>query len=506
MPVKMEHRTLEDKILLTITATATLVLSPFLIMSVMAGDIAHIAVDSTAVGGFFAVFLGVWFTSNVHLFSGIFALLAQVTILIGIHIKGMALIYWLFPIIIASFYLLPTALACIFNFILISVGCFLISDQFDTFTFPRLLAAFIVTNIFALIFSVFMQNKNRQLLEKDKTNQHHNTILELIASSSNLANIFSAIVDAIEDEFPNVRCSILLVDKSRQGLELGAAPNLPEAYHRAIEALEVTPNAGYAVATGTRVIIDDLAAHSDWPELQNVAKSAQLVSCWSEPILGNQGNILGSFDIFYRKRVSPKPTEFKLIEQFVNLARIAIERDKTDRLIWQQANYDHLTGLPNRNLLHEHLAHAVQAAKRDEKQLAIAMLDLDKFKYVNDTFGHNAGDKVLIECSQRIQETVRETDIAARLGGDEFIIVLLGTQSAEIDSVANKLLNALAQPYAIQGESAYCTASIGIAFYPSDAATIDSLLKCADQAMYQAKLEGRNSAYYFADQPQAQAT
>ncbi|MGB3386005.1 MAG: diguanylate cyclase [Marinomonas sp.] len=505
MTVKMENRTLEDKILLTITATATLVLSPFLIMSMMAGDTAHIAVDFAAVGGIFAIFLGVWFTSNVPLFSAIFAILAQVTILIGIYIKGVALIYWLFPIIIASFYLLPTLIAGVFNFLLITIGCLLIYEQFDSFTLPRLIAAFIVTNIFALIFSVFMQNKNRQLLEKDQINQHHNTILELIASSSTLSKVLSSIVKAIENEFPDARCGILLLDKTGKRLTLGAAPSLPEAYHNAIKELEIRPDAGYAAATGARVIIEDIAAHSDWPTLQKAAKSAQLASCWSEPILGNQGNVLGSFDIFYRKQLTPKVSEFKLIEQFVNLARIAIEREKADRIIWRQANYDNLTGLPNRNLLQEHLAASINAAQREKRQLAITMLDLDKFKHVNDTLGHGAGDSVLVECSKRIQACIRKSDIAARLGGDEFIIVFSGTAPTEIDMIGNTLLQALAEPYVIQGESVYCTASIGIAFYPDDGVSIDGLLKSADQAMYQAKTEGRNSVYYFSEDTPSKA-
>ncbi|MBU3005546.1 bifunctional diguanylate cyclase/phosphodiesterase [Paraglaciecola arctica] len=128
------------------------------------------------------------------------------------------------------------------------------------------------------------------------------------------------------------------------------------------------------------------------------------------------------------------------------------------------------------------------------------MLDLDKFKDVNDSLGHEAGDHVLIECSKRIKNCIRKNEIAARLGGDEFIIVFLGTTLPEdIDNIGQKLISALAQPYVIQEKNVYCSASIGIAFYPDDATDIDTLLRNADQAMYRAKTRGRNNVDYFTE-------
>ncbi|WP_199271390.1 EAL domain-containing protein [Paraglaciecola sp. L1A13] len=503
MTVKMEHRTLEDKILLTITAAATLVLFPFLITSFFADDKEHIAVDFVAVGGIFTIFLGVWFTSKIKLFSGLFAVLAQVTILMGIYLKGAGLIYWLFPIIIAGFYLLPILFASIFNILLITVACLLTYEQFDSFTLPRIIAAFVVTNIFSLIFSMFMQNKNRQLSEKDKISQLRNNILESIASSSKLSKVLPAVAHAIENEFPDAICSILLLDKTGKRLVLGAAPSLPDFYNKALDGLAIgqgVSSSGTAAFTGKRVVVADIATHPYWASWKALAQKAGLAACWSEPIIGNQGNVLGTFSIYHRKISAPKPSEFKLIEQFASLARIAIEREKADQLIWQQANYDSLTNLPNRNLLQEHLANAIANAQRENKQLAIAMLDLDKFKDVNDSLGHGAGDTVLIECSKRIKSAIRKNDIAARLGGDEFIIVLVGTTIPEdIDNIGQKLSNVLAQPYIIEEKKVYCTASIGIAFYPDDALSSDALLRNADQAMYHAKMRGRNSVHYFTD-------
>ena len=198
----------------------------------------------------------------------------------------------------------------------------------------------------------------------------------------------------------------------------------------------------------------------------------------------------------------PQPTkhDINLINQFANLASIAIEREQTSQLIWQQANYDALTQLPNRNMLREHLKTAVKNADRTNSKLAIAMLDLDKFKDVNDSLGHDAGDLLLIETSKRISDCLRTNDIVARLGGDEFVILMIdSTGEPGVDIVGNRLLNALAMPYQIQQNIVYCTASVGVAIYPDDAKNVDTLMRNADQAMYSAKSKGRNGVHYFTE-------
>ena len=354
MMPKMKGRGLEEKILLAITAAATTILFPFLITSILAHDKAHIIVDLIAVGGIFIIFLGVWFTSKIRFFTGLFAIVAHVNILIGIYIKGAGLIYWLFPIIIASYYLLPIIVASSFNFLLITIACFFTYEQFDSFTLPRIMASFVVTNIFSLIFSVFMKSKNNQLLEKDKISQLRNNILELIASSSPLPKILTAITHAIENEFSNARCSILLIDKTGKYLEVAAAPNLPDLYHEVMNGLVIgqgIASSGAAAYTGQRVIVEDVSSHPYWASWTALAKKNKLEACWSEPLIDKQGKVLGTFSIYHSKKSTPKTADFELIEQFANLACIAIEREKADQIIWQQANYDSLTNLPNRNLL-----------------------------------------------------------------------------------------------------------------------------------------------------------
>ncbi len=493
----------EKKILLTVTAIALLGLLPFLLLSIKANDGAQIIIDIIAIFGITIIFSGVWFTQKTQFFSGLLAIFIQITMISAIYVKGASLIYWVFPIIIAGFYLLPPVSASILNSILVIMTCSLTYAQFNSFDLPRIIAALILTTVFSLAFSLFMKNRNQQLFENEKVSRLRNNILELIASSAKLSEVLPAILISIEKEYHGAMCSILLLDNSKKHLVLGSAPNLPKFYNEAVNGIKIghgVGSCGTAAYTGKRVIVDDISSHPYWAPWTEIAKKAKLAACWSEPIIDNQGNILGTFAIYHKKISTPKAIDFILIEQFANLARIAIEREQADKLIWQQANFDSLTHLPNRNLLHEHLVTAIKNAKRDGLQLAVAMLDLDNFKDVNDSLGHATGDALLVECSKRIKNSIRKNDIVARLGGDEFVVLIIGAQSvANIDNVVQKLLSTLAQPYKLEQKTIYSTVSIGIAIYPDDAQDRSVLLRSADQAMYSAKAQGRNSIHYFTE-------
>ncbi|GAB1049080.1 MAG: hypothetical protein SPiTSB_33730 [Shewanella algae] len=185
------------------------------------------------------------------------------------------------------------------------------------------------------------------------------------------------------------------------------------------------------------------------------------------------------------------------------LRRVALFSDITDkkqneRLIWRQANYDALTGLPNRRMFTEHLGNEIRKAKRHGHGFALLFLDLDFFKEVNDTLGHDMGDLLLVETSERLQACVRESDVVARLGGDEFTLLLSDVQDHNgVERVANHILSSLAEPFKLGDETAFISASIGITLYPDDGQTVELLLKHADQAMYAAKDQGRNRFNYF---------
>ena len=167
-------------------------------------------------------------------------------------------------------------------------------------------------------------------------------------------------------------------------------------------------------------------------------------------------------------------------------------------LIWKQANFDPLTGLPNRRMFHDRLRHEVKKVQRAGLQLAVLFIDIDNFKEVNDTLGHPMGDILLIEAARRIADCVRETDTVARLGGDEFTVLLNEIDDVgSIERVSSSILKRLAEPFSLGSNSVLSSASIGITLYPNDTTAIDDLLKNADQAMYVAKNQGRNRYSYF---------
>lgn len=194
------------------------------------------------------------------------------------------------------------------------------------------------------------------------------------------------------------------------------------------------------------------------------------------------------------------------VHRYVGLFSDITEKKKSEELIWTQANFDPLTRLPNRRMFNDRLAQDIKKAHRAGSKLALLFLDLDRFKEVNDSLGHDAGDGLLIEAAQRIASCVRESDTVARLGGDEFIVILseLGDRSS-VERIATAILNALAQPFALGSEVAHVSASLGITLYPDDATTPGAILKNADQAMYAAKNSGRNRFSYFTSVMQEEA-
>ncbi|XLZ68950.1 EAL domain-containing protein [Massilia sp. SR12] len=174
------------------------------------------------------------------------------------------------------------------------------------------------------------------------------------------------------------------------------------------------------------------------------------------------------------------------------------EKKETEALIWQQANFDTLTQLPNRRMFLDRLQHDILKSRRDGTRIAILFIDLDHFKEVNDTLGHHQGDVLLVEAARRIGACVRQSDTVSRLGGDEFTVIL--PELAEVDRVegiAQHIIDSLRMPFQLGQEQAFISASIGITIYPDDAGNMDDLLKHADQAMYAAKGAGRNRFSYF---------
>jgi diguanylate cyclase (GGDEF)-like protein/PAS domain S-box-containing protein len=179
------------------------------------------------------------------------------------------------------------------------------------------------------------------------------------------------------------------------------------------------------------------------------------------------------------------------------LIDVTASRVNLDRLNYL-ASHDPLTGLANRDQLKRALDDAIDGAQRHGGVLPLILIDLDRFKLINDTLGHQVGDEVLIEISHRLRSCVRGSDVVARLGGDEFVVVFSAVRDAEfVSQMCRKILACLVEPVFTHGTELNISGSLGVSLYPQDASTADELLRNADAAMYQAKAQGRNTAHFF---------
>lgn len=214
-----------------------------------------------------------------------------------------------------------------------------------------------------------------------------------------------------------------------------------------------------------------------------------------ENILGRYREVIG-----LRQNGEEFPLELNVNEMilggsqhFVGILRDITERKEAEQKMTQLALYDQLTKLPNRVQFYEKMELSLSQAKRTKANVALLFIDLDGFKAVNDTLGHDMGDHVLVEVGKRLYDWIRESDVAARIGGDEFTVLL--TNLHDIDTapvIADKIIYALNKPIEFKGNSCHVGASIGIATYPEDADNVDDLVKEADTAMYHAKDAGKN--------------
>ena len=216
--------------------------------------------------------------------------------------------------------------------------------------------------------------------------------------------------------------------------------------------------------------------------------------------------------IAIRKNGEQFPMEISASEMVLGGQRyfIGIIRDITERKLAEQkiahlAHYDYLTDLPNRALFKNILEHSISLAKRNNYKVSILFLDLDGFKRINDTLGHEAGDLLLREVSNRLKQTLRGSDTVARMGGDEFIIVLNLTGSDENASLmAGNIIASLSEPFDVNGQKCQVGGSIGISIFPDDSTDIGTLIRQADSAMYLAKQSGKNTYKFHHDVLQKQ--
>jgi diguanylate cyclase (GGDEF)-like protein len=223
------------------------------------------------------------------------------------------------------------------------------------------------------------------------------------------------------------------------------------------------------------------------------------VYCMVFPVAG-EGRTLALMTVVCREQAALTAEVRDVLRKMVDRLGVALSSAAKDERLYRQAHFDPLTGLPNRLLFVDRLEQEIAHARRDEAKLALLFVDLDRFKDVNDTLGHAAGDEVLIESARRLRDCVRESDSVARFGGDEFTIVATAiADSHTAAAVCASVIAALSEPFVISGQRRHLNASIGIAVYPDDGTSAADLLRNADTAMYRSKASGRGRFTFFED-------
>ncbi|MCW0000318.1 EAL domain-containing protein [Pararhizobium sp. YC-54] len=335
-------------------------------------------------------------------------------------------------------------------------------------------------------------------------------LLELIATSTPLTDFFNELILMIEAHLPGIIGSILLLSPDRRHLLTGAAPGLDDAYRAAIHGIAIGPkvgSCGTAAFRGEPVFVTDIQSDPLWEDYADMVRPLGYRSCWSMPILSYQGRVLGTFALYSHEPGAPTDDQTDLISMAAHLAGIAIERRQSEERIQFMAHHDALTGLPNRALFDERVASALEHAHVTGQWVALAFLDLDNFKLINDTLGHHAGDELLRVVAGRMLACVRKSDMIVRVGGDEFIILLnsLPPESSIMLARFEAIRAAIGAPVVLAGRSLQVSCSMGVVCYPEHGESATELLANADSAMYRAKEAGRNNLQVFDAQMAAKA-
>lgn len=306
----------------------------------------------------------------------------------------------------------------------------------------------------------------------------------------------------LEEKTPgSIVCSVLLSDNENNYLRLLSAPSMPDFYKNAINNIQISEGItsfGTAAYTRNRIIISDIAEIPHQAPHKKLALHAGLRSCWSEPIYGKNNELLAVLSIYHRKIYTPTEEELSSVNKYLQLISLAIERYRTidilrrnEEYYRQLAHYDPLTSLANNLTFTEQIEHEITLSIKKGRKLAIMFIDLNKFKDINDHFGHTVGDLLLKEVASRMRHAVRDTDKVYRRSGDEFIILLQGIKEKNNTLyIAKKIHNSLKNPFYFEGHKISISCSIGISIYPDHGNDSLTLVINADSAMYQAKAMG----------------
>jgi diguanylate cyclase (GGDEF)-like protein/PAS domain S-box-containing protein len=344
-------------------------------------------------------------------------------------------------------------------------------------------------------------------------NANEAEILQQVALGVPLKETLRAIATTVEEHFPRLSCAVFLLNREQAMLRLGAAPSLPASFVAALDGVMIGRDGGAAAAaaaSGEPVFVADLRADPRSTRIHTIGAENGMAAAWSMPILASDGrSVLGTVDLYAREPGVPDDEVRSILATVAHLASIAIERKAFEDRLAHQSMHDPLTGLPNRALFLDRLDLAIARCRRTHAQVAVLFVDLDRFKNVNDSLGHDAGDELLVGVAERLLDALRPGDTVARFGGDEFTILCEdlphGSARDRALEIAQRLRASLARPFAVRDAETYVGLSVGIALAEHGSEAADELLRDADVAMYHAKELGGGRVEVFDETMRARA-
>jgi diguanylate cyclase (GGDEF)-like protein len=328
----------------------------------------------------------------------------------------------------------------------------------------------------------------------------HRVVHELIAAEAPLEEILQTLVLGVQDQSDGMSGSVLLYDPVELRLFHCVAPDLPAEYCAAIDGVVAGPNVGScgtAAFFGHDVFVENIATDPRWADYRQLAAAHDLRACWSVPIIDPCGDVLATFALYCDRPRGPLASEVALIRHASRLAGIAIQRYRAQEWLDRLATHDSLTGLPNRVLLRDRIERMLTDRRRPDASVAAVFCDVNGLKTVNDSLGHDAGDRVLEAIAERLGRCVRAEDTVARFGSDEFVVAAAGMSTEEMSRLADRLVRALGAPMeGFEGRSNWSVSvTIGIAEARDDTRP-QELIRRAGAAMQKAKRAGASWMFY----------
>jgi diguanylate cyclase (GGDEF)-like protein/PAS domain S-box-containing protein len=335
------------------------------------------------------------------------------------------------------------------------------------------------------------QQKKAELFER-----RYNHILKMIAQGTPALEIYNEIIYIYESRNTGIRCSMLELEGDI--LKHGSSPSLPQAFCDELESISIGPNVGscgVSTYTKKRVIAENIETDLKWATIKHLVLPYGMRSCWSEPVMSSSGEVLGTFAMYRDYPGSPNVAESHDLIAAARLTSIVMERDKNQKRIKLLAYQDELTGLSNRAHLFTSIKELIKQSKKERKIFSVLYVDLDNFKSVNDSLGHDVGDYLLQKIAQRLLKLSDKVDYVSRIGGDEFCVIV--EDNSNVAAIAKQIIDSVSTTIKLSGRNFNPTCSVGIARYPDDGTSLESLLKAADIGLYSAKNKGKNGYAFY---------